>query len=126
MFEEFPSENDQQQYDVPWIKCRLNDVLRLQKDLGNRIAKCKRRDDERGIATVPAYEESHIMAEIDPIVVEARENEKRTELIVNSLLVELESKNWTESKLQSPNFSPFNQNASEKTTNRSTHYCINC
>jgi hypothetical protein len=86
LLEEFPTKNDKEFYEVPWIRTLLNNLLRLEKDLAERIAKCKQRDDTRGVAIIPGYNKSHVMVETDPVVMDALENQKITEKIVENTL----------------------------------------
>lgn len=89
LLQEFPPNNDNEDYDVPGIRTLLDNLLRLEKDLAERIIKCKRRDDTRGAAIVPGYNKSHVMAETDPVVMDAREDLKITEQIVEEILANL-------------------------------------
>ena len=86
LLHEFPPKNHNKDYDVPEIRTLLDNLLRLEKDLAERIAKCKRRDDARGVAIIPGYNKSHVMAEMDPVVMDALEDLKITEHIVEEVL----------------------------------------
>ena len=92
LLEEFPASNDDGitvYYDIPWIRSLLNNLVSLEKDFAERVAKCKRRDDTRGAAIVPGYAESHVAAEIDPVIVDAQEKNETTKRIVEELLTRI-------------------------------------
>lgn len=91
LVKEFPTRNKEKAYDLKWIRSLLNNLLSLEKDLAERIAKCKQRDDTRGISIIPAYNKSHVMAEMDPVVMGAFEQLKDTEEIVDKMLLKLAS-----------------------------------
>jgi len=89
LLEEFPTRNEKKVYDLPWIRSLLNNLLCLEKDFAERIAKCKRRDDTRGAAIIPGYKKSHVMAETDPVVVDAWKSLEITEHIVEKILAKM-------------------------------------
>ncbi len=76
LIEEFPMKDIGEK---EWILTLLANLLLLEKELAERISKCKRRDDTRGGATVPGYLDSHILVDEDPVVMEAWEHQKLTE-----------------------------------------------
>ena len=84
LVEEFPANHDLQ-----WIQSLLKTLLCLEKDLAERIAKCKRRDDTRGAAIVPGYLDSHVLADVDPVVIDAWEHHRRTEEVVDKILARI-------------------------------------
>ena len=89
LLEEFPVTNSESIGDLSWIQRLLDHLLFLEKDFCQRIAKCKQRDDTRGAAVVPGYSDSHVMAENDPVVVDAKEQLKATETKINMILAKI-------------------------------------
>ena len=90
LVEEFPTKTDKHIHDVvKWIQTLLSNLLRLEKDLADRIAKCKRRDDTRGVAIIPGYADSHVLAETDPVIISAWEEQKMTEQVVQRILTRI-------------------------------------
>jgi len=89
LLEEFPVTNSESIGDLSWIQRLLDHLLFLEKDFCQRIAKCKQRDDTRGAAVVPGYSDSHVMAENDPVVVDAKEQLKATETKINMIIAKI-------------------------------------
>ncbi len=87
LVQEFPT--DKKIRDTEWIRILLSNLLHLEKDLAERITKCKRRDDKRGAATVPGYADSHVLAEKDPVVIDAWEQLKTLEESIEIVLARL-------------------------------------
>ncbi len=85
LVEEFPADH----HDLQWIRILLNHLSCLEKDLTERIAKCKRRDDTRGADIVPGYSDSHVLADADPVVTDALEKHNRTGQDVEKILTRI-------------------------------------
>ena len=86
LVEEFPADH----YGLEWIRIRLlNQLLDLERDLAERIAKCKRRDDRRGADIVPGYSDSHVLADADPVVIDAFATYGSTEQAVEKFLAKI-------------------------------------
>ena len=85
LVEEFPVDR----HDLLWIRFLLNHLLSLEKDLAHRILKCKSRDDKRGADIVPGYSDSHVLADADPVVIDAFEKHRSTEQVVEKILARI-------------------------------------
>ena len=64
----------------------LEKLVSLKHKLAKQIYKSKKRDDTRGAKTIPGYADSHVAAEKDPVIIEAREVAERTERQANELI----------------------------------------
>ena len=69
-----------------WLSGRLKHLVSLENDRAERIFQSKNRDDVRGSRTIPGYEDSHVLAEVDPVVCDAKANAQKVEELVMSLL----------------------------------------
>lgn len=59
------------------IAC-LNKLCELEMDHASQVFKSKKRDDQRGIETVPGYRDAHVAAGEDPVVQLAQNQAQRT------------------------------------------------
>jgi Domain of unknown function (DUF4954) len=57
-----------------WIKNLLGKFISLEVIFSDRVRQCKQRDDTRGAAIIPGYEESHVLVQKDAVVISV-ENE---------------------------------------------------
>lgn len=87
LLEEFPMQDPSKP--LNWLKELLNKHIELEKDYALRVAKCKRRDNMRGVAIIPGYAESHVAADEDPVVVDVQKKAEATESFIQQFLAKL-------------------------------------
>ena len=87
LLEEFPVDSNLS----TWLEGLLKTLVRLEKDFARRIHKSKSRDDSRGKQTIPGYEQAHIAADKDPVIVEGQRMAEKIDLAVSELLGKLSS-----------------------------------
>jgi hypothetical protein len=90
LLKEFPSHSNSTGGILFWAKQLLLQLVALEKDYADRVHQCKERDDTRGTATIPGYEDSHVAAEHDPVIQSVRATFQQTQEAVHSLLSDLE------------------------------------
>jgi hypothetical protein len=88
LLEEFPMDSFTEL--TSWLSSCLTTLVTLEHDFAMRVAKCKSRDDTRGAGIIPGYADSHVYANVDPVVVDVLENAKRTEAVVQALLKKID------------------------------------
>jgi hypothetical protein len=72
-----------------WLVERLQELVTLEKDHASRVFKCKKRDDIRGAQTIPGYADSHVLAENDPVIVQAQKEAAQTQAAVEEIVKDL-------------------------------------
>jgi hypothetical protein len=85
LLEEFPVDANVSK----WLENLLQSLVTLEKDFSRRIHKCKSRDDSRGETTIPGYAQAHVLADRDPVIVEARKRADVVEAAVSRILGKL-------------------------------------
>jgi hypothetical protein len=75
---------------LSWAKQLLQKLVGLEKDYADRVYQCKQRDDTRGAKTIPGYEDSHVAAEHDAVILTVRAACQQTQEAVQVLLSDLE------------------------------------
>jgi hypothetical protein len=91
LLKEFPcNSNSTGSVLLSWAKQLLQKLVVLDKDYADRVYQCKKRDDTRGAKTMPGYEDSHVAAERDPVILAVRAACQQTQEAVQALLSDLE------------------------------------
>jgi hypothetical protein len=72
-----------------WLVERLLELVTLEKDHASRVFKCKKRDDIRGAQTIPGYADSHVLAENDPVIVQAQKDAAQIQATVEEIAKDL-------------------------------------
>ena len=72
-----------------WVEKVLQQLVKIETDYANGVYNSKRRDDVRGIETIPGYSQSHVAAEDDDVIKYANEAAELTAKVVKTLLVDL-------------------------------------
>ena len=80
-----------------WVEKVLKQLVKIETDYATRVYKCKRRDDIRGIETIPGYSQSHVAAEDDDVIKNANEAAALTANVVKTLLVNLSNAGGSDS-----------------------------
>jgi hypothetical protein len=88
LLEEFPCEKIPS---LTWVSQLLQKLIVLETDFAKRIFECKKRDDVRGVDTIPGYAAAHVAAEKDPVILEARTLVVETEKAVRDITDKLSS-----------------------------------
>jgi len=88
LLDEFPRNGSST---AEWVIELLQTLVVLEKAYAAKIFKSKKRDDQRGAATIPGYERSHIAAEIDPVIKQANQDAEEVKLAVANLTRKLKS-----------------------------------
>jgi len=88
LLDEFPRNGSST---AEWVIELLQTLVVLEKAYAAKIFKSKKRDDQRGAATIPGYERSHIAAEIDPVIKQANQDAEEVKLAVENLTRKLKS-----------------------------------
>jgi hypothetical protein len=71
---------------LSWVEDLLKRLVHLETDFASRVHKSKSRDDTRGAKTIPGYAKSHVSADEDPVIIEARKSADEIEAAVANLL----------------------------------------
>jgi ADP-glucose pyrophosphorylase len=87
LLEEFPLTSSKQL--IEWLKDLLGVYVNLATKFNDRVYQCKQRDDNRGIETIPSYEEHHVMVDQDPVVFAVSNDLKQRQQQVDQLLEKL-------------------------------------
>lgn len=69
-----------------WLEKLLKMLVILEFDFTRRIHRSKSRDDSRGAQTIPGYQESHVPADKDPVIIESRREAEKIEQLVSEVL----------------------------------------
>jgi hypothetical protein len=85
LVKEFPL----RQPSTQWARELLTELIRLENNWADRVYHSKKRDDDRGIKTIPGYADAHVLAEQDPVVVRVRAQADETEETVRTALRDL-------------------------------------
>ena len=83
VLEEFPFDNTSIS---DWLEKLLSTLVTLENDFSRRIHKCKARDDSRGEATIPGYAQAHVLADKDPVIIDAKRRASAVEGAVSKIL----------------------------------------
>jgi hypothetical protein len=90
LLKEFPYQSHSTSGILSWAKQLLLQLVALEKDYADRVYQCKKRDDTRGTATIPGYEDSHVSAEDDRVIESVRAACQQIQDGVQGLLLDLE------------------------------------
>ena len=72
-----------------WVADLLHACMKVETEYANGVYKSKKRDDVRGVDTIPGYMDSHVAAEDDEVIKNANEAAKRIATLAEDLLVTL-------------------------------------
>ena len=67
LLREYPKSKDENIGE--WTMNLLGKFITIEKKFSERVRQCKQRDDSRGAATIPGYEESHVLVDQDAVVI---------------------------------------------------------
>jgi len=98
LLHEFPRTTEASSSWMTWMVHLLShELVPLEQDYANRIYTSKQRDDMRGEQIIPAYEESHVAANDDPVIQAANAQAVNVERAVQTILARINSSTTTTS-----------------------------
>ena len=87
LLREYPKSKDENIGE--WIVNLLGKFITIEKKFSERVRQCKQRDDSRGAATIPGYEESHVLVDQDAVVISIEYEIEQRKQDVKILLQEI-------------------------------------
>jgi NDP-sugar pyrophosphorylase family protein len=69
-----------------WLGDSLRRLVSLENEFAEQVLKSKKRDDVRGSQTIPDYENSHVLAENDPVICDTKLHAQMVEEMVLQVL----------------------------------------